>query len=486
MSENRNIFTLTKLNRSLENLFWEKFSQSNFWITAEISKTNQKNGHWYIELVDSVDGKVTAKSRATIWSTTFQSIAERIGVRELVSILQDGNNILMSVKIEYHKIYGLSLRIQDIDPNYSYGEIERKRQEVIKKLKTVGIFDNQKKVHLPLIIKRIALIGSPNTSGYRDFLNELFNNYDFNNFKIKEFPVRVQGQEAVSEIVNAIHEANLFDAEVIVILRGGGSKIDLALFDDYLIAEAICHSHLPVLTGIGHETDEVVADLVARQYFITPTAVGQHIQYGIQSFKEIMRDLHDRTIHKAQQLVGESRTEFSHYNNYLSHFAIQLIHSWRSKFRDIEFEVLTNSKNLLFTGKDFLYNLSHSVSFELNKLVQQNNNELDYIMNQIQISTSQNIYLEKELNLKNLVDKTQLLSLQFVEKERVVINTQAELLALLNPLKILLSGYTISTINNQDVKDVDIKVGDEMKTLSSRYIITSKIIAKEENTDGNN
>src|SRR5690554_5348956 len=199
MSENRNIFTLTKLNRSLENLFWEKFSQSNFWITAEISKTNQKNGHWYIELVDSVDGKVTAKSRATIWSTTFQSIAERIGVRELVSILQDGNNILMSVKIEYHKIYGLSLRIQDIDPNYSYGEIERKRQEVIKKLKTVGIFDNQKKVHLPLIIKRIALIGSPNTSGYRDFLNELFNNYDFNNFKIKEFPVRVQGQEAVSE-----------------------------------------------------------------------------------------------------------------------------------------------------------------------------------------------------------------------------------------------------------------------------------------------
>lgn len=483
MSEERKIYSLTQLNQSLEKLFWDKFSNSYYWITAELIKINQKKGHFYIELADSQNDKTTARSFATIWASVYQSIVEEIGLKEAQGILQPGNKILMNVKIEYHKIYGLKLKIRAIDPSYSYGEIERKRQEVIKRLKKEGLFEHQKNIHLPTIIKRIALIGSPNTSGYRDFQNELFNNHNFNRFVVKEFPVRVQGDHAAKEIVQAINKANCFDADVIVLLRGGGSKMDLALFDDYQIAKAICLSRLPVLTGIGHETDEVVADMVARQKFITPTAVGQYIQYAIQSFKEIMRELHDKTIQKALQLLGESREEFSHYNNYLLHHSREIIHFWQTLFQKKEHEIMQKSRTLLYSEKEDWVQFIHRTSSLLQRLVQHHRNQTDWQMERIGALSYQVIDNRRNTDVKQTLSNLQLLSQQVVDRERIIFNNHAELLTLLNPMKILASGYTISTIEGQDLKNRSVKEGDEMKTLSSNYLITSKVLSKKEIND---
>lgn len=486
MPEERKIFTLTQLNQSLEKLFWDKFSESSYWITAELIKISQKSGHFYIELADSQNEKTTARSFATIWASVYQTIVSEIGLKEAQGILQPGNKVLMNVKIEYHKIYGLKLKIRDIDPTYSYGEIERKRQEVIKRLQKEELFENQKDIHLPSIIKRIILIGSPNTSGYRDFQNELFNNHNFNRFTVKEFPVRVQGEQAVKEIVDAIKEANSYDADVIVILRGGGSKMDLALFDDYGISKAICMSRLPVLTGIGHETDEVVADMVARQKFITPTAVGQYIQYAIQSFKEIMRELNDKTIQKALQLLGESREEFNHYNNYLLHHSREIIHSWQNIFQKMEHEIMQKSRTLLYLEKDTLAQFIHRTSSQLQRLVQHNRNQTDRILERVSTLSLQSVDNERDRNVKQTLSNIQLLSQQAIDRERIIFNNQAELLILLNPMKILASGYTISTIGDKDVKDSLVKEGDEMKTLSSNYLITSKVVSKKEMKNENN
>lgn len=486
MREERKIFTLTQLNLSLERHFWDNFSKRDFWITAEVIKVNQKSGHYYLELADSVKDETTARSRAAIWASTYTTIVGEIGLKEFQGILQAGNKILMNVKIEYHKIYGMSLRIRSIDPNYSYGEIERKRQEVIKRLVKEEIFTNQKALRLPIVIKRIALIGSPETSGFRDFMNELFNNHDFNNFKIKVFPVRVQGEAGIKEIVAAINEANFYDVEAIVMIRGGGSKMDLALFDDYEIAKAICHSSIPVLTGIGHENDEVVADLVARQFFITPTAVGKHIQYEIQSFREIMRSLQDKTIQKAQQLLAENKEEFTHYNNYLSHFSTQLIHSWRGVFQEIEFDVLTKGKTLLYAHKEELANLGHRTYAQLQRLVQQEGGALERFTDRLLALSKQRIEMEKDVKLSMILSKVQVYSQQVVEKEQIGLRNQEELLKLLDPRKILSAGYTISMIKDKDIKDIAVEIGDEMKTLSSNYLITSKVISKEENKYGNN
>lgn len=480
MSEERKIYSLTQLNQSFEKHIWEQFSKRDFWITAELIKISEKNGHRYIELADSINDTTTARSFATIWASTFRSIVDDIGLKEAHGILQAGNKVLINVKIEFHSIYGLKLKIRAIDPTYSYGEIERKRQEVIKRLKKEAIFDQQKELRLPTIIKRIALIGSPNTSGYRDFQNELLFNHDFNRFAIKEFSVRVQGDSAVKEIVEAIQEANQFDVDVIVLLRGGGSKMDLALFDDYSISKAICNSRLPVMTGIGHENDEVVADLVARAKFITPTAVARHIHYGITSFKEIMRELHDKTLQIALQLLGESREEFSHYNNYLSHFSRELIHHWRNKFQEQEFEIRQKSRALLYNKKDELSSISHRISSHLLGLVQQEDSQLERVLDRISDLSYQQIEREKDMNLNQLLTSVHLLSQQVIDKERIVFSNQEELLSLLNPLKILASGYTISTIHGQDLKDRTVEIGDEMKTLASNYLVESKIISKKE------
>lgn len=479
MSQQRKIYSLTQLNQSFEKHIWEQFSQRDFWITAELIKINQKSGHYYVELADSIKDTTTARSFATIWASNYHKIVEEIGLKEAQSILQPGNKILMNVKIEFHAIYGLKLKIRAIDPAYSYGEIERKKQEIIKRLKQEGIFDLQKRLRLPTIIKRIALIGSPNTSGYRDFQNELLVNHDFNRFVIKEFPVRVQGEQAIPEIVAAIKEASCHDADVIVILRGGGSKMDLALFDDYDISKAICKSRLPVLTGIGHENDEVVADLVACMHFITPTSVARHIHYAISSFKEIMRELNDRTIQIALKALVESKEEFSHYNNYLSHYSRELIQYWRSIFQEKEYEVLQKARTLLFEGKDALAVLSHGSFFQLQRLVQQEGSQLERVLERISDFTHQKLEREKDINLNQILSNVHLLGQQIIDRERVVFDNQEELLTLLNPLKILASGYTISTIDEQDIKDSEIRAGDEMKTLSSNYLITSKIISKK-------
>ncbi|RYM32879.1 exodeoxyribonuclease VII large subunit [Brumimicrobium glaciale] len=486
MSEQRKIYSLTQLNQSFEKHIWETFSKRDFWITAELIKINQKSGHFYIELADSINDSTTARSFATIWASTYRTIVEEIGLNEVLGILQPGNKVLINVKIEFHTIYGLKLKIRGIDPAYSYGEIERKRQEVIKRLKKEAIFDLQKQLRLPTIIKRIALIGSPNTSGYLDFQKELLVNHDFDKFTIKEFPVRVQGDAAVKEIVAAIKDANLHDADVIVILRGGGSKMDLALFDDYEISKAICNSRLPVLTGIGHENDEVVADLVARVTFITPTAVARHIHYAISSFKEIMRELHDKSIQMSLQLLSESKEEFTHYNNYLSHYSRELIHYWRSTFQEKEYEIVQKSRTLLYEGKDALAILSHRTSSQLQRLVQQEGSQLERMLDRVSDFAQQKIEREKEVNLNQVLSSVQLLSQQIIDRERIVFGNQEELLALLNPLKILESGYTISTIDDQDVKNIAVKIGDEMKTLSSNYLITSKVVSKKDIKHENN
>ncbi|MBW7866994.1 MAG: exodeoxyribonuclease VII large subunit [Brumimicrobium sp.] len=462
MSE-RKIYTLTQLNQAFERHVMKHFGSQDYWITAEIVKVNQKSGHFYLELADSMNDKTTAISSAVIWATTYASVVEKIGLKEVLGILQPGNKALLNVKLEYHSIYGLKINIRAIDPSYSYGEIERKRQEVIKKLQNEGIFLNQQDIRLPTIIKRIALIGSPETSGFRDFQNELFVNYDFNKFKVKIFPVSVQGETAIPGIVDAIKEANCYDVDVIAILRGGGSKMDLALFDDYRIAKEICLSRLPVLTGIGHETDEVVSDLVARQHFITPTAVGQFIQYGVQSFQKIMRELYDKTIQLSLQDLGGAREEFLHYNNYLTHYVRELIQYWKQTFREFGFEISEKSREYVYSEKSDLMDLSHDLTTELQRLLHREVSGLE-------------LQQERIFNL----------SLNQLERERINLSNQEELLALLNPLKILSAGFTISTIGDQDVRDVDVQIGDEMRTLASNSLLVSKIISKTELDHGNN
>ena len=258
------------------------------WVIAEISeiRTN-RTGHCYLELIEKSPEKddILAKTRGTIWSFTYRMIKpyfeDATGQQ-----LKAGMKVLFKASVEFHEIYGFSLNIKDIDPNYTLGDIERKKRETIQRLVKEGIIDMNKETYLAPVPQRIAIISSPTAAGYQDFVHQLESNPE--GFKIyhKLFPAVVHGDDAPASIVNALDRIfeyeEFFDA--VVLIRGGGSSADLMCFDDYDIAANIAQFPLPVLTGIGHERDISVADMVAHTHLKTPTAVAEFIIQRITDF----------------------------------------------------------------------------------------------------------------------------------------------------------------------------------------------------------
>lgn len=422
-------------------------------MVAEVAKMSEKNGHYYLELVDTEKDKTSALISATVWSGSFGLIKSKIG-NDIHEILKPGNKVLFSMRIEYHKIYGLKLNVQDIDPSYSFGEVERKKQETIQKLRDEGLFDLQKQLYLPVISKRIALIGSPGTAGYRDFLNKLEANSLYRNFRLKEFAASVQGDKAAQELITALKEAVSYNIDVIVILRGGGSKMDLNVFNDYTLCKTICQSKIPVITGIGHEYDEVVADLVCRKMCITPTAAAEFLYQQISVFLGSIQQGLDAVMNHARSMVAGVKDEFNYLHKYLMH----------------------NSRQVLLEHQWELNTESHKVQKGFAQVINNERSDLSLRLDKVQSNSLNSIHLALKSDLPTRLDRLQLSSMNYLQQRNAELKGLNELLLMLDPQRLLERGYTISTINEIDANQFGGEVvGKELKTLTSESIITSEI-----------
>jgi exodeoxyribonuclease VII large subunit len=461
VAEDRKIFSLSKLTKSLEIHFLNKFGAERYWITAELTKINEKNGNYYLELADSDEGKLVAKMQAALWRSSYTNINAKIG-GELASVLRAGNKVLLQVRLEYRALHGLSLNIIDVDPSITYGEIERKKKETVERLKKEGLYALQHQLYLPKIIKRIALIGSPQTSGHRDFLTGLFTNDIYTKFSVKEFPCSVQGDRAKDEIVEALKDAAEHDVEVIVLLRGGGSKMDLNVFNDYEIAKAICNCPIPVMTGIGHETDEVVADLVARIAHITPTATAEFLYNSIGVFSGELRAAFDAVLRKSMDMLAGRKDEFNHTNKFLVFY----------------------TQHLLTQSREELSGQIHGLQLTVQDRIAREKSELSLMLNQGRNYAVNAIELVRSTQLNQPLEKAHLLASGQLERQNIMVSNLSEKLEMLNPLALLKHGYTISTIDDIDVNQYEGElIGKELKTLTDKQLITGKI-TKVEKTDG--
>lgn len=265
-----------------------------YWVIAEISELKENSaGHCYLELIEKLpdENNVRARIRAVIWSNRYRflkSLFENITGESI----REGLKILVKAKVEYHEIYGLSLVITDIDPAFTVGEQAMKRQLIIKKLEEDGVFGMNKELDFPMAPQRIAIISSRNAAGYTDFINQLTgNNYGYV-FYTALFESAMQGPDIESGIIEALNKiadnSDLFD--LVVIIRGGGSQTDLSWFDNYNIAFHVTQFPLPVITGIGHEKDMSVTDMVANIALKTPTATAEFI---LTSIAETDSHIHD-------------------------------------------------------------------------------------------------------------------------------------------------------------------------------------------------
>ncbi len=266
-----------------------------YWVTAEISEIslNFKSGHVYLELVekDSAGDKMVARARATIWSALYRSIKPFFETTTGQS-LQSGMKILVKVSVEFHEVYQFSLNIRDIDPSYTLGDLARQKQEVIRRLEETGVIDMNRKLPLPLVIQKIAVISSPSAAGYGDFMHQLQQNAGGYHFETVLFEALLQGNEAVASLLDALSRiaGSGINWDLVAVIRGGGSKLDLSCFDQFDLAYFAAQFPVPIVTGIGHERDDTVLDLVAHQRCKTPTAAAEWIIDVTQAFDQWLDD----------------------------------------------------------------------------------------------------------------------------------------------------------------------------------------------------
>lgn len=262
----------------LNNLVSEVISSvmpDEYWVEAEISELRVVRGNCYMELVQKAEDTRTpvARASAKCWRTYWilvQSSFERVTGRQLCP----GMKVMMRVHADFHEAYGFSWIVTDINPEYTLGDIARRRREIIARLKEEGVFDLQKELIIPLFAQRVAVISSDNAAGYDDFCNQLQNNEKELAFSVKLYPAVMQGESTETSVIDALDriykDEDKFD--VVVIIRGGGATSDLSGFDTLNLAENVANFPLPIIVGIGHNRDESVLDLVANMSVKTPTA----------------------------------------------------------------------------------------------------------------------------------------------------------------------------------------------------------------------
>ncbi|MDE7456680.1 MAG: exodeoxyribonuclease VII large subunit [Prevotella sp.] len=267
-------YTLRQLNLLVRDAV-EMQLPDEYWVEAELSECRERGGHCYMELIekDATTNTPVARASAKCWRQTWQMVQPYFE-RTTRQPLRAGLKVLLRVYAQFHEAYGFSWIVTDIDPTYTLGDMARKRQEIIRQLKEAGVFDLQRELSIPLFAKRIAVISAAGAAGYGDFCRQLEDNdYGFR-FTITLFPAIMQGEQVEPSVIHALNQIyeRSHDFDVVCILRGGGATADLSGFDTLALAENVAQFPLPIITGIGHERDESILDMVANTRVKTPTA----------------------------------------------------------------------------------------------------------------------------------------------------------------------------------------------------------------------
>ena len=283
-----------------------------YWVEAELSDCRESRGHYYMELIQKDEHSATpiAKAPARCWASKWMMIRPYFE-RTTGQQLHAGMKVLLKVYAQFHEAYGFAWIVTDIDPTYTLGDMARKRQEIIRQLKEEGVFDLQKELSLPLFCQRIAVISSETAAGYGDFCNQLADNpYGFQ-FETQLFPAIMQGEEVEKSIIAALERIYDTDYDVVVIIRGGGATSDMSGFDTLALAENVANFPLPIITGIGHDRDESILDMVSHTRVKTPTAAAAFLIDHLKEVLDVIDASQERITSLALQKLSTLHSQFS-------------------------------------------------------------------------------------------------------------------------------------------------------------------------------
>ncbi len=432
-----------------------------YWVVAEISEMKENYaGHCYLELIEKHpdEKNVRARVKAVIWNKRFRflkSFFENVAGAQL----REGMKVLVRTKVEYHELYGLSLIISDIDPSFTIGEMALKRQMIIKRLEEEGVLTMNKELIFPLIPQRIAVISSKGAAGYTDFINHLNNNGFGYVFYSALFETVMQGTETEQSVIDSLDRiagyTGIFDA--VAIIRGGGSISDLSWFDNYNIAYHVTQFPLPVITGIGHEKDLSVTDIVAFKSLKTPTAVADHLIDCVASTESHIEEMSNEMSGTARMIIEDNR-------NRLETFRMKLIPVAKLMVSDQKENLSNRIIELINFGKDYLTRAGLIPATQKSKLI----SATGYF------STGKNALVENKRY--ELINKT----ISHIGKIHDRTGGLENKLNILDPVSVLKRGFTITSLNGKIIRSA--KNIDNDMIIDTRFSdgsIKSKVIKKK-------
>lgn len=304
--------TLYELNEIVSETL-QTVMPDEYWVGAELSEVREVRGHCYMELVqkDEQTNTPIAKASAKCWKNKWMLMRPYFE-RMTGQSLRAGMKVLLKVYANFHEAYGFSWIITDIDPVYTMGDMARKRQEIIAQLKAEGVFDLQKELTLPLFAQRVAVVSSEQAAGYGDFLRQLQDNDAGLSFDVQLFPAVMQGEKVEQSVINALNQINdqVDKFDVVVIIRGGGATSDLSGFDTILLAENVANFPLPIITGIGHDRDESVLDMISFQRVKTPTAAAAYLVEHLRNTWHRIDDAEQEIIQTVRHAMELEKNRF--------------------------------------------------------------------------------------------------------------------------------------------------------------------------------
>ena len=448
---------LSELNGLVKKTVGEAFT-APIWVIAEISelKTN-RSGHCYLNLIEKEENgdAIVAQARATIWSYTFRMLQPYFE-STTGQQLTEGLKVLLSVSVEFHELYGFSLNIRDIDPTYTLGDMARRRREIIARLQADGVAEMNKELELPLVPQKIAIISSPTAAGYQDFIDQLIKNPAGYKFHLKLFSAIMQGNQAESSIISALEQIYLYEDffDAVVIIRGGGSQADLGCFDNYNLAYYITQFPLPVITGIGHEKDDSIVDMVAHTRLKTPTAVAEFLISGVAQFELHLNDLRNRFTDVIEEWLAEAKRNIEQFTRVIAPLTREKLLKGFS---------LLNQTVWKFdkTVKKFIKNQDYQLD---RKEVIIRHDFKDFTQLQLRILEKKTRFLSVILRRMTIANHDQLtrkmqksegLIRKIISDNRHQLELAYQKAMLIDPNQILQRGYSITTYNGKALKNAD-------------------------------
>lgn len=451
----KNVFSLLEVTKSIQKTLSERYKNA-FWVMAEMNKLNhyKHSGHCYPELVEKQDGKVIAQLKSILWKTDYLNANDKF-LKVLKEPLKDGIKILFLAKICFDPGYGLALNILEIDPHYTLGDLEREKKETIQKLQAEGIYDQNKTLNLPLLPQRLAIISVETSKGYADFMKVIEeNSWNYKFFTVL-FPALLQGEKAIEDIIRQLRRIKIVEShfDAVAIIRGGGGDVGLSCYNNYLLAKEIALFPIPVLTGIGHATNETVAEMISFSNQITPTKLAEFLLQKFHNFSIPVQKAEDKIKDKSLRMIVDEKGRF---------------HSASRLFRSVSSNSINKFKNAIVNESK---SLSHHSLYILRKekvclktLTADLRKDTKVHFRQSSLLLSQN---KREI-VKRLPGIIESKSQELKNIEKNIHN--------MSPESVLKRGYSITLFNGKAIKSTDmLKKGDTIQTMVLGGVIDSTV-----------